>query len=114
MSQPEAALRQLRHALQMAEADLERAKQELTAERARTAAFAARLSEAPRAAENDHAADPATSATELALRAEIASLVPYRDEVRLLRASTSWRVTRPLRALSRPAQALRALLGRSR
>ena len=46
MSQPEATLRQLRHELQMVVTDLDRAKQELTAERARTAALAARLIEA--------------------------------------------------------------------
>ena len=112
MSQPDAALRQLRHELQMAATDLDRARQELIAERARTAAFAARLSEAACLAASDHAAGPSSSVNEVALQAEVAALLHHREEVRLLRASTSWRITRPLRALGRPAQTLRILFRR--
>ena len=114
MSQPEATLRQLRHELQMVVTDLDRAKQELTAERARTAALAARLIEASCRAATDQAAPPTPSAAELALQAEVAALLHHREEVRLLRASNSWRVTRPLRALGRPAEVVRTLLRRLR
>ncbi len=111
----EAALRQLRHELQMLASDLDRAKHELAAERARTAAFAAQLEQAlARLAERDRPAPPPPAGeTEVALRAEVAALLQHREEARLLRASTSWRITRPLRALSRPGYTLRVLLGRS-
>ena len=100
----------------MLAADLDRARRELAAERARTAAFAAKLAGAEgRIAALDRAGPmPSAPETEGALRAEIAALLHHREEARLLRASSSWRITRPLRALSRPGQTVRILLRRFR
>ena len=42
-----------------------------------------------------------------------ASLLQHRDEAERIRRSSSWRITRPLRALVRPTRTLRTLLGRT-
>jgi uncharacterized damage-inducible protein DinB len=113
-------LRQARHIAQCREADLDRARSELVATRARAAAFASQNAAAARrlaaceqaVAERREAASPVTNEAEL--RAEIARLEQHRDEARRLRASLSWRVARPLRALRRPRRTLRILIDRLR
>lgn len=123
-------LRQCRHLSQIRAVDLDRARSELAATRAKAAAFANQLGEALLrvAALSDavarlqaeqarltallHAQAGPGHMPETDLQAEIALLLQHRDEARLLRQSLSWRVTRPLRALRRPRRTLRILLGR--
>ena len=125
--------RQLRQCRQMSQSqavDLDRAKSEIGAARARAAAFAGQLDEAllrvatleealarlqaerDRLAAQPPAREAMSQDIEASLRAEIETLLRHRDEAQVLRQSTSWRVTRPLRALRRPKHVLRILLGR--
>lgn len=110
--------------------DLDRARMELIASRAREVTFAAQQDAAlQRVAELTHRLAcihaeqarlgnlPNTESTPSAppdahLQAEIMRLLQNRDEAHLLRQSLSWRITRPLRALRRPRRTLRILLTR--
>ena len=125
--------RQNRHMLDSATGDLARATAEIAAMRDRAAAFARQLDAALlRAAEAEEAAnrtraelshadaamqareqarDHQRQAAEAMLRAEIGTLARHRDEASLLRQTTSWRITRPLRAFRRPGRTLRILFG---
>ncbi len=118
-------LRQARHIARCQAADLDRARSELVATRARAAAFARQQVAAARclatpepavAAPQPAPCHPVASSVtdEAGLRAEIARLERHRDEARLLRASLSWRITRPLRALRRPRRTWRFLIDRLR
>jgi hypothetical protein len=121
-------LRQCRHTAQSLTADLTRARTEIVAAHGRAASLAAQLDAAllrtatlaEAVARLEEAVlkeplpvQPAASFTvEASLRAEIEALSHHRGEAQALRQSTSWRLTRPLRALAQPGRVLRALLGR--
>jgi hypothetical protein len=122
--------RQCRHVAQVRGVDLDRAKLELAATRSRASAFASQLdaallrvavledvvaglqAELIRLAALRRTEDETRRETAAVLRAEIAALLLHRDEALRLRESTSWRVTRPLRALKRLQETLRAMIRR--
>lgn len=122
--------RQYQHVSQVRGVDLDRARLELAATRSRASAFASQLEEAlvrvavlgdlvarlqgelTTLAALRRAEEETRRETETFLRAEVETLLRHRDEAEILRQSTSWRVTRPLRALKRLQVTLRTLVRR--
>ena len=121
-------LRQCRNCLESKAVDLERAAWEISAMRGRATAFADQLdatllrvveleqtvakamTEQAGIVTQLHTLENIGRVTEAELRAEIEAL---RDDAHILRQSTSWRITRPLRALRRSGRTLRMLFGGS-
>ncbi len=128
-AQEDAALAQVAAQRDLALADtarlcsaLDYANAELGAARRRPDPASAPADAVPRAALDQARAEAAT--VQAGLEAEVLrhrdEVLRHQDEVRRLQAaihalghSTSWRVTRPLRALAHPGRSLRALLGRA-
>jgi FkbM family methyltransferase len=88
ISSLEKALRRITHTAQAAEVDVDNARIELRAMHERGRALAAQLD------------------------AITAQQTAAADELQLVYRSTSWRITRPMRALARPRRTLRMILGR--
>ena len=120
--------RRLQHLVEAQSTDLSRASAELVAMRERSSALALELDAAlDRVAavlgladrSRAETAEAQTRCTEAQARlaaeqaAALSTAHAQRQEVGLMLRSTSWRVTRPLRALRRPRRSLRILLGRS-
>ena len=120
----DASTKDRRRLQQLAEAqstDLVRASAELVAMRERSSALARELDAAldnvagMGGALDRSRAETAEIQSRLAQGKDSAATIAHehRQELGLMLRSTSWRVTRPLRALRRPGRTLRILLGRS-